>query len=278
MNIFLAYRWSPYTTARYYERAFRMLGHDTSHRFSRTDSPVADEWAPDVFLWIEAGGGMRPRMVPRTIPTIAYYIDSHTQRVWHVEDAKRYDHVFVADGRYVSEYGSCAHWLPMACDPDLHTPTVVTAPRYDVAFVGNLYPDSPLYEDRRRTLDALTKRYKCNFQSGVYFQDMANVYASARVAFNKSVMGDLNMRVFEAMCSGRPLVTDNVEALYGMLQNMADIERYADMDEAFQYIDFLLANPEVANQIGRQGRDAVIAHHTYTRRAAQMLREAGLCA
>jgi glycosyltransferase involved in cell wall biosynthesis len=214
-------------------------------------------------------------MLPKGIPTIAYYIDSHTQRGWHIEDAGRYDHVFVADIRYVSEYGPNAHWLPMACDPELHTPTVTGEPQYDVAFVGNTYPGSPLYEDRRQTLAALAKRYKCNFQSGVYFQDMANVYASAKVVFNKSVLGDLNMRVFEAMCSGRPLVTDHVEGI-GELDGDLLLYDYRDMDEARFLIDRLLGGSCDRPAILERHRLALLAHHTYVHRAAQMLQEAGL--
>ncbi len=280
MNILLSYRWSHYTTATYYERAFKALGHDVWRRFSAADPSPPDDWMPDLFVWIEAGGGERPRAIPTTIPTIAYYIDSHTQRIWHLPDARRYDHVFVADIRYVSEYGPNAHWLPMACDPDLHTPTVKGEPEYDVAFVGNLYPESPLYEDRRKTLDALGKRYKLRVESGVYFNDMANVYASARVAFNKSVMGDLNMRVFEAMCSGTPLVTDRVDGL-GQVSSNPTTGRlawvYETIDGAYACIDGILADPISASYIGQCARANVLYNHTYSHRAAQMLREAGLC-
>jgi len=145
-----------------------------------------------------------------------------------------------------------------------------------VAFVGNLYPGSPLYEDRRRTLNALAKRYKCNFQTGVYFQDMANVYASACVAFNKSVMGDLNMRVFEAMCSGRPLVTDLVKGINDLFGPCAPVT-YDDRDDLFASIDDLLDDPGWANICGQECRRLVLKWDTYTDRAEQMLREAGLC-
>ncbi len=273
MRILLSYVYKPYTTAVYYEHAFKALGHEVTRCAPDESSWVASDLQLDLFVWIEAGGGVHPMLVPPSVRTCALYIDSHTQRGWHVEDAKRYDHVFVSDIRYVSEYGANAHWLPMACDPDLHTPTRTEPPEYDVAFVGYTYPGSPLYEDRRQTLAALQRRYRCNFQQGVYFQDMANVYASARVVFNKSVMGDLNMRVFEGACSGRAVVTDDVEPL-GMMG--APGARFHSDYEMHDIISELVTYPHLAVEYGAVWRQWVLAHHTYAHRAAQMLQEAGL--
>jgi len=271
MRILLSYAYKPYTTAVYYERAFRAMGHEV------TTCPP-DDWAwathdplPDLFLWIEAGGGIRPRAIFSGILSCALYIDSHTQRTWHIPDARRYDHVFVADIRYVGEYGPNAHWLPMACDPELHTPTRTRPPEYDVAFVGHCYGDSPLYADRRRTLAELQKRYRCNFVEGVYFKDMADVYASARVAFNKSVMGELNMRVFEAACSGRPVVTDAVEGLDAL---EAPIGQYQDDIGMHAMISVLLKNHDFAGPMGDQWRRWAL-RHTYQHRAAEMLKAVG---
>ena len=273
MRILLSYAYKPYTTAVYYERAFKALGHEVTRCAPDESSWVASDLQLDLFVWIEAGGGIHPLLVPPNVRTCALYIDSHTQRTWHIPDAKRYDHVFVSDIRYVGEYGPNAHWLPMACDPVLHTPTRTGPPEYDVAFVGNTYPGSPLYEDRRQALEVLRKRYKCNFWSNVYFQDMANVYASARVAFNKSVMGDLNMRVFEAACSGRAVVTDDVEPLDMM---GAPGARFHSDYEMHDIISELVTYPHLAVEYGAVWRQWVLAHHTYAHRAAQMLQEAGL--
>ena len=307
MNILLCYRWSPYTTAAYYAKAFRALGHDVrtcgpydeaqwaawpeAQRYRLTGphyqgepgrwNPMHgsyddDGWWPNVKIWIEAGRGWVGILAPVDWPTMAYFIDSHTHWQEHVKNVPCFDIVFVADIRYVGEYGPNAHWLPMACDPDLHTPTRMEPPDYDVAFVGNTYPGSPLYEDRRQTLAALAKRYKCRFESGVYFQDMANVYASARVVFNKSVLGDLNMRVFEGMCSGRPLVTDLVDGLESLYWRGSGPAFYQLDQEMYMGINAMLSHPDWADGDGDANRENVLAHHTYARRAAQMLQEAGL--
>jgi glycosyltransferase involved in cell wall biosynthesis len=199
-----------------------------------------------------------------------------------MKQASRFDHVFVAQRQYVSQIPG-ATWLPVACDPDVHTPTVTGEPEYDVAFVGNTYGDAPMYAERRRLLALLSERYKVRVESGVYFEDMANVYASARVAFNVSTGGDLNMRVFEAMCSGTALVTDDVPGLEELFRKpdweISPVLPYSDTDGLLGKLDALLGTDALFGDTikwyfegtGRVGREEVIAHHTYAHRAAQML-------
>jgi glycosyltransferase involved in cell wall biosynthesis len=227
-------------------------------------------------MWIEAGGDWLPTPVFHRggAPIVGYFIDSHSRLEQHKAVAEQFTHRFCAQRQYADALG--ATWLPVACDPDVHTPTRTGPPEYDVAFVGNTYGDSPMYARRREVLDLLAGRYKCNFQSGVYFEDMANVYASARVAFNVSTNGDLNMRVFEAMCSGRPLVTDGVEGL-GWLYEGGEVGplAYANEADMLATIDSLLAEPISAAECGRFARLNAIARHTYLHRAQQMLKAVG---
>jgi O-antigen biosynthesis protein len=106
---------------------------------------------------------------------------------------------------------------------------------------------------------------------GVYLHDMANAMATGRVAFNMSTLGDFNMRVFEAMCSGRPLVTDVVQGLDDLFADGKHLLTYTTGRELCAGIDYLLANPERADEIGRAGRDEVLRAHTYVHRAEAML-------
>lgn len=296
MNILLAFVWSPYTTAAYYAKAFRQMGHDVrtvgpcdterwaswpeEKRYRLTGPNLGDSewgrWSYDVAIWIDAGGGYVANLSHLGVPTIGYFIDSHSRLAQHIKQAPQFDHVFVAHRQYVDRIPG-AEWLPVACDPEVHTPRVTMEPEYDVAFVGNTYGDAPMYAERRRLLALLQERHKCNFQSGAYFEDMANAYASARVAFNVSTGGDLNMRVFEAMCSGRPLVTDaiwesGIRELFGHpWRYTTDAMFYKDDKDLLWAIDLLLEDSGLAKIMGESSCAEVIAHHTYAHRAAQML-------
>lgn len=293
-NILLAYRWSPYTTAAYFAKAFRALGHDVrsigpgnetatnvvppQHRYRLTGPHFDGEWGDwdaDVIVWIEAGGDWIPT-IPResSVPVVGYFIDSHSRIARHQEAAAWFSHRFVAQRQYAEALG--ATWLPVACDPDVHTPTRTEPPEYDVAFVGNTYGSAPMYAERRRVLDMLAGRYRCNFASGVYFEDMANVYASARVAFNVSTGGDLNMRVFEAMCSGRPLVTDWVEGLDDAFGGVPPCYTYGKEVDLETALEFALESAPCADSMGEWAQWHIRRGHTYAHRAAQMLAAVGL--
>jgi len=296
MNILMAFLYSPPTTACYYAKAFWQLGHDVrtwgptrdlsgyreDQRYRLTGPhtrlPYEDGWQPDVLVYIEAGDGWWPGApTPSDIPSVAYFIDSHSRLKEHLARAPYFDHVFYAHRQFADAFGPGAHWLPVACDPDVHTPTCwPDEPEYDVAFVGNVYPEVALYEPRREALQMLAGRYKCNFVSGVYFEDMARVYANARVVFNRSARGDLNMRVFEAMCSGRPLVTDYTHdnGILDMFEHDVDLVLYENTNDMLVAIRDILELPWMYD-IGAAGRASVLAKHTYIHRAQQMLAEVG---
>jgi glycosyltransferase involved in cell wall biosynthesis len=220
---------------------------------------------PDLWVWVESGVGHEGLrlMIPQAVTTIGWFIDSHSQ-LWHKDAAPLFTHAFSA------QRVPFASWLPVACDPDVHTPDAVE-PTHDVVFVGHLYGNHPWYEPRRKALEGLAKRYNVGVYEGVYLHDMANAMATGRVAFNMSTLGDFNMRVFEAMCSGRPLVTDVVQGLDDLFADGKHLLTYTTGRELCAGIDYLLANPERAAEIGRAGRDEVLRAHTYVHRAEAML-------
>jgi hypothetical protein len=270
-NIIVAYRYSPYTTANYLVAAFRRMGH-TVQEVGPGHRVGMPPMRPDAFVWVEAGGG-EPRwlLLPKCVPSAAWFLDSHSQGGWHREWAALFDHVFTAQptagfGRY----------LPVACDPETHTPDAGIEPTHDVVFVGHLYEGSPLYDRRRKVLADLGRRYDLRVYEGVYGHDMANAHATGRVVFNISAMGDLNMRVFEGMCSGRPLVTDTVEGLAPLFGDGKLLWGYGDQGGLFAAVDYLLEEPRVARKMGEAGRAAVLAAHTYDHRARAMLEEMGI--
>ena len=48
------------------------------------------------------------------------------------------------------------------------------------------------------------------FVGRAYFDEMARAYSAARLAFNRSVKNDVNMRVFEAVACGSLLLTNDL--------------------------------------------------------------------
>lgn len=272
MRIEVAYKASPYTTANYLVSAFRRLGHEVYTTGPGHEGVCIN---PDLFVWVESGGGAPATISYHAIrfPSVAWFIDGHSQGAWHGEFANHFTHVYSAQKGDVGEY------LPVACDPETHTPDAGIEPTHDVVFVGHLYAQSPWYQRRRDLLKKLGERYDLKVYEGVYGKDLANAHATGKIVFNVSTLGDVNMRVFEAMCSGRPLITDMVEGLDaglgGMFHDGEHLLTYTTEHELYEGIDYLIESPEWRHRMGAAGQAIVLAAHTYDHRARTMLEGIG---
>ncbi len=300
-DVLMLYRFAPHTTANYMAKALRANGHRVYTAGRSAMAPGCKEtyrvwgphnyrlgehetlslndlgdWRPDLILWAESGDGPMglEGVIDAGIPLAGWFMDSHNpaKLPWHKRMAGMLDYRFCAQRPYCEELN--AEWLPFACDPEIHTPRVYSE-EYDLAFVGSAYGQG-MYSKRYEAMERLSKRYRCNFKSGVYFEDMANVYGSAKIGWHMSVTGrDLDMRVFEIMCSGRPLVTD-----YSMDNGQRDMVwdgwEYADEDEMFGILEDVLSDPDKREQVGRSGREYALSHHTYRHRAHQLMQTVGL--
>ncbi|REK21699.1 MAG: glycosyltransferase, partial [Planctomycetota bacterium] len=160
-----------------------------------------------------------------------------------------------------------ATWLPLACDPVLHgrceTPKV-----RDVCFIGNVLPG-----ERQRLLGLLRQRYPDMLVDRRFFEEMAEVYSASRTVFNRGVADDVNMRVFEALCSGSLLVTnalgDNGQA--ELFTDGRELATYSSDDELLDKLRYYLQHDQLREQVAACGRAAVLEQHTYRHRMETIL-------
>lgn len=216
------------------------------------------------------------------VPCAWWAIDSHLHTSYdrHFFDARRYHHVFVAQKHHVVRYQDWAwvpsSWLPLAADPDVFRPT--GGPRaFDVGFVGSALPG--LHDARRRLLLHLLERFdRVLVARGAFRDEAARELSACRTVFNRSLHEDVNMRVFEAMACGRPLLTDRLAPKCGLEELVTDGEHLVLYDDATleQTLERLLADDETVERIGRAGRACVQQRHTYEDRARELLRVMGL--
>jgi spore maturation protein CgeB len=205
-----------------------------------------------------------------------YAIDVHlTDDYFTRMNLEDYDFVFVAQKDYVhkfSEHG-CKNvfWLPLACDPDYHKRYNVPI-EYDVCFVGR----SELKEFRDKggrveMLQHLSSKYK-TYVGRAYLHDMALAYSKSKIVFNKSIKGDLNMRVFEGLGCGRMVLTDNIgNGLNELFENRKHLVTYNDLHELLEMADYYLQNAEEREKIAVEGQKEAYMKHTYTERAKFVL-------
>ncbi len=225
-------------------------------------------WNPDLLVTIQSGAPPVGGIARAGCPTVYLSIDTwHDPREFIV--ARQYDFVFLAQKalvKYMRQAG-CRHawWLPLACDPAAH----YLAPgeeSFDFAFIGRIH----FVANRQRVarLNELGKHFKVAVYNGLNEQDMARAYGTARAAFNASIAQDVNMRVFEALATGKPLLTNREAEVNGLFELFADEEHlitFTDENLAAQ-ARRCIEEPDWARAIGEAGKREVLEKHTYAHR------------
>ncbi|MES2309290.1 MAG: glycosyltransferase [Verrucomicrobiota bacterium] len=304
LRLWLAYVSYPVTTAAYFERAFRKRMKVTtlgpkidefvieSWNLKNMKVPVVDhdiplpyeydleslylqtsvEQRPDCFLWIESVYGHFPKNIHKLpCPRICYLIDSHISLNWHLEWAKQFDLVFIAQREYIPAFQAAGiqnvHWLPLGCDPEIHAKTTSTK-EYEVGFVGSIVEGHP------RSL--LLEKIKSNFNLHVrrcFWTEMAEVFSKSKMVFNNCVRNDLNMRVFEAMSTGSLLLTDDPGFASGQSELFTAGEDFVlyNSEDLIEQISYYLKNEKEREAIAQSGREKVLAAHTYDHRVQALL-------
>lgn len=211
--------------------------------------------------------------IPR--PWGYWAIDSHLGPEIRIKKALEADIVWCAQKPFVEvlhQHGVDAHWLPLACEPELHR-AISREPDCDLVFVGHL--QDPKMTNRVAFLDRLFKAVKTPwFQYGVFHADMANVYARGRIGVNHAVRDDLNMRFFELACIGVPQLADS------RMVGLSDLgfepwKHYLPYDSVEEAVRVVTDELDVEHScMVRNAQELVRAEHTYTHRVRQMLADA----
>jgi glycosyltransferase involved in cell wall biosynthesis len=302
LNIWLAYVSYPVTTAVYFERALRKLATVTTigprlpdflindWQLENMKLPVTDQdivtdftpdmatyWAdapthakPDLYLWIESVGGHYPQNLHAVrCPKCCYLIDNHLNLEQQLVWAQQFDYVFIAQLEYLPYFrqiNSNSHWLPLACDPEIHG-AKVWKKTHEISFVGSI----TLNPRRQKLLERLNSEFQIN-QQRCFWTDMAEVFSASKVVFNSAVKNDLNMRFFEGLCSGSLMLSDMAHnsGQKVLFQEGADYAQYTD-DLLVDTALFYLKNNELREMIAERGRTLALNTHTYDHRCIDLL-------
>jgi len=159
-------------------------------------------------------------------------------------------------------------WLPLAADPELHHPVKADKQEYDIGFVGQPFAK------RINLFNKLLKRYKKHF-FGVSYQDYATIVAHTKVNLNVG-MGDsgTQQRVYEVLAMGGFLVTNNLVDDEKLFEDGVHLRYFDNVEHLCELIDYYLVHDEEREKIAKQGREEVLAKHTYRHRVRKILEDA----
>ncbi len=261
----------PETSGVYCKRALERhveVQHFQPHELDRIPTAGFD-------LYLNIDDGLRYHLPPGCRPSAFWAVDTHVDFDRCREKAPRFDLVFAAQRDGVDLLRGIgvrsASWLPLACDPGVHRKHDDLAKQFDIAFVGNIFPGP-----RADLLTLIQRRYKNTFAGQAYFDDMARTYSAARIAFNRSIRNDVNMRVFEAVGCGSLLMTNDLSdnGLDELFRDGAHLATYRDGGDLLDKLGFYLEREALRERIAAAGRAEAIAKHTYAHRMETILRRA----
>ena len=266
------------TTASYFKSASKKMGYETIYISKNFDTRILQK--EDIFIYIDPVKDFPFFLEKIKCVTIAYFIDVHLELEQRLIFSNFFDYVFVAQKTYIAFFERYRNikknkeknifWLPLACDTKVHFKDGLKR-TIDVSFVGQINKISG--KDRYDIINKVLKNFKTNNYKKFYKKsEMGKIYSKSKIVFNKSINGDLNMRFFEALCSGALLVTDKINSSIGNLfLNRIHYIHYNSSQDAIDKINYYLKYSSKRKLIARRGQKLAIRSHTYEKRLSEIL-------
>ena len=252
-----------YTTANYFRDVFREHNIDFKMFCPSEQRMVPKEY--NIYFYVDDGSHyvIYPN---NNVLKILYLIDTHMGFDWDRYLIRFADVVFCAQKNAVisiQEINPNVYWLPLGCDPKVHYKAGCKK-KYDVGFVGGV-------ADQKRAviLEEIKKRYPNSYIGKAGKNQIGEIYSSSKIVINTAINNDINMRFFEALCSGALLLTDQISN-NGLEDLFAETKKpfcmlYKDVRDLCDKIAYYLEHAQEREEIATRGR-AFAQKHTYFER------------
>ena len=166
---------------------------------------LPEGFIPDVvILWGPEYNGIPSLIEESPYPLFSIVVDWNVAFSSIKNTLGCFDYTFVLDPKgleILKKYGyfNCEYIQIVGFDPKTHYKINGIDKIYDVVFIGNLNND--LQKERclwLKRLAKLSNKYNVKILSGIFGQDYTLALNQAKITFNRSVTGTINMRVYEA--------------------------------------------------------------------------------
>lgn len=234
------------------------------------------EFAPDAIFQVETLG---PRTLISDLGAIAarkafLSQDTHLNAFWHIRYGALFDLVLTTQPgwkKVLAEGGlggltwvETLGWVgrPAPCAPFSKRETAV-------GFVGRFDERRPA---RQWMADFLGPRFHAVFRSDLPPAEVGPFYANTRIVPNEAIMGEINMRLFEAASAGCLVLNQDAgEALAEFFEPGKEVLIYRDVLELADLLRHYEAKTTEAEAIGLAARARVEREHLPVHRAGRLL-------
>lgn len=217
------------------------------------------------------------------LPSAVWFIDSHGYPTLHHRLARLYTHTFFAvySRRDLFSSQTSAHWLPNATDSQWFHKNAKQDPSYDFGFFGSkggLDRADELVEICKRrgwTYDVrqINKAWKHRWPH------TGDAMLNCRNLFNHGQKHDLNLRIFESMATGSPLICDRdptsgIDLLFEAGKHYLPYTSYTKegLEDQMQWVKNF---PKEASSMGIAGYNEVMSKHLVMHRVNSILEVVG---
>jgi hypothetical protein len=242
-----------------------------------------DDHVFDLMLFMECNDGdpQYPELrLARARKTACWLFDTsyYADRCKRLVDYFGFDHLFLANPLTIQEYKvwgyNNVHYLPYACDSELHVRPLEYPKTRDVVLVGSIR------DDRRALATELADRgINLELIGNVFREEYIDALASAKIVINQNPSegrGLLNMRFFETSAAGSFIFTEDADII---VQPMGEYP--GEMRMGYPYMNTetlamdclsLLDNPAVLQSHTKISQGRVLTYHTYHNRCEEILK------
>lgn len=235
----------------YAARALRRLGYQASIAPVANLNEVQQHY--DLFLCIDSGLPIdlsMPSPSPILSRTAFWFIDyrHNKERPERTPNDITNCHILEESGGWIfqaqyEDYEDCIRrgirrcsFLPLAADCEIWSDSPQKQKEFDVGFAGNVWDQARL--DALRSIKAAGLSLAYRGAGKIWLKEAAELLRSSKIAFNissffgTSVSFDVNMRVFESLSCGVPLVTNWVPSITRIFgESMPFIRCYKNLFE-----------------------------------------------
>jgi len=217
-----------------------------------------------------------------------------------IDVAPLYDHIFCQGTEAVELLNQSdimnPHWLPVACDPDLHKPVTLSAEEKklygnDVVFVGSYYPNRIELLERLTDFDlgiwgpgweklhpdSPLQRFLRGGQAGP--EVWLKIYSASKIILaphyqdpeKRLPVYQASPRIFEALACGAFVISDNQRDVFSIFREGEHLGRFTDSNDLIEKVRHYLDHSEERKLIAAQGMREVLKNHTYAHRIKKLL-------
>ena len=234
---------------------------------------LPEGWLPHMVVAIQSGMPLLFEVGALACPTVCICVDTWID-VHEYLRSQPFDFSFVAQRSYIESYQASGsrnvHWLPLACCPDIHRP-FDSEKTSDIVFAGRY--KLAVHEKRRERLLKLSEKFSVSISDDVCREDMSRLCSTGKLLFNSPIYDDVNMRVFEALAMGVPLLQDEkseINGLFDLFQDGKHLIAYND-ENLLEKAGYYLKHDDEREAMAKYGLEEVLAKHTYLHRVDTIL-------